>query len=78
LNGDPLRTWGYRKLGLEDEEECVDEDDEDEDDVPVEGYIEESQRPYARDGFERVDLPHLSKWQLCRFDNVGPCSGQVR
>jgi hypothetical protein len=44
----------------------------------VEGYIEESERAYVKDGFERVDLPHLSKWQLCRFDNVSSLSGQVR
>ena len=74
LNGDPMRTWGYRKLSYEDESE----DDDDNDDEQVEGYIEESERAYVKDGFERVDLPHLSKWQLCRFDNVSSLSGQVR
>jgi hypothetical protein len=44
LNGDPLRTWGYRKLSYEDESE-------DEDDEQVEGYIEESERAYVKDGF---------------------------
>lgn len=72
LNGDPLRTWGYRKLSYEDESE-----DDDQDDEQVEGYIEESERAYVKDGFERVDLPHLSKWQLCRFDNVSSLSGQT-
>lgn len=24
--------------------------------------------PYAEDGFERVDLPELSRWQVCRTD----------
>ncbi len=40
--------------------------------------IAENERAYVKDGFERVDLPHLSKWQLCRFDNVSSLSGQVR
>jgi hypothetical protein len=70
LNGDPLRTWGYRKLAYDSEGEDEDEDEE--------GYIEEKEREYVKDGFERVDLPHLSRWQLCRFDNVDSCSGQVR
>ena len=41
--------------------------------VPAAPYTEECGAvvpvaPYAADGFERVDLPGLSRWQVCRTD----------
>jgi len=74
LNGDPLRTWGYRKHHYDPDDDGGDDDDEG---VHKEGYLPPEEREHVKDGFDRVDLPHLSKWQLCRFDNVDACSGQV-
>jgi len=74
LNGDPLRTWGYRKHHYDPDDDGGDDDDEG---VHKEGYLPPEEREHVKDGFDRVDLPHLSKWQLCRFDNVDACSGQM-
>ena len=37
------------------------------------GLDEDSTKPYVADGFTRVELPEIARWQLCRFD-----SGEAR
>ena len=72
--GEPWATWGSRtgsNPGGELEDELEDED-EDEDDAPPnsgrETGFEPARAPYEVDGFERVELPEVSRGQICRTD----------
>ena len=73
--GEPWATWGSRAgsnpVGeIEDEDE--DEDEDDEDDAGSHSArdtgFEPARAPYEVDGFERVELPEVSRGQICRTD----------
>ena len=67
--GRPWETWGFR--GRNGGSSSDDDEDDDESGRVVAA-------PYEADGFMRVDLPELSRWQLCRTDERWRSRGASR
>jgi hypothetical protein len=69
--GRPWETWGCRAPGDEDGSESSSEE-------KGESRAARPLAPYEADGFVRVDLPGLSRWQLCRTDERWRSRGASR
>ena len=68
--GKPWETWGCRA--------SCDEDGGSSSDEEAESRAARLPAPYEADGFVRVDLPELSRWQLCRTDERWRSRGASR
>ena len=73
LCGRPWETWGFRGRG-----EGGSSSDGDDNDKESRAAPRKVPAPHEADGFVRVDLPELSRWQLCRTDERWRSRGASR